>query len=116
MHDRFEPRERRRIVEHLGAKKAAVNNSIAHRSGKSSLDDGRRLARIKRMDHGIRVMNLYPLGAKHCGGRRLPHADRSGEAQNEHHVAAKISVSTKPRSSAVTRGFLPNQRSNPGTA
>ena len=49
------------------------------------------------------------------GRRRLPHADRPGEADDQHHGPLKLAA-ISARSSGVTAGRTPNQRSNPGTA
>ena len=50
-----------------------------------------------------------------CRRGRLAHADRAGETDDEHHEAPRCAA-TWARSSGVTSGRTPNQRSKPGTA
>ena len=103
-------------LEHPRAEQAAIDNALAHGAGKRGLDQGCRRAVVKSMDGRIRVVNRNSLLTEHRGGRRFAHANRAGEAKNEHQAAARISASAKARSSPVTLGVAPNQRANPGTA
>ncbi len=116
MHNAFEPRERRRVVEDPRAKQTAIDNALSHGAWKRRLDQGSRRTFVESMDDSIRVMDRNSLLAEHRGGCRFSHADRAGEAKNKHQAAARISASARARSSAVTDGVAPNQRANPGTA
>ena len=99
MHDRFEPRQRRRIVEDDGGKEVAIDRTVPRSPRKGRLDFLRGFPAIERVDHGVGIVDRDSLGAKHRGDGRFPHADRPREAQNKHHAAAAISASTTPRRS-----------------
>ena len=63
---------------------------------------------------GIRVEHRDARPAERRGGRRLPHADAAGQAEDDHRVSR--SAATNWRSSSSTRGSTPNQAWKPGTA
>ena len=50
------------------------------------------------------------------GRGRLAHADRAGEAEDEHHARSTMSATIDGAQLGVTAGRTPNQRSKPGTA
>src|SRR5690349_1049472 len=114
MKDAFEPLQRRRIAEDARTQLAAIDAALPIGNAGKDRDHSRHRGAPRRqeaMDGGVAVVDGYAEPAKHRGGRALAHADRAGEAENDHSVA-----STARRSAGVTSGILPNQAAKAGRA
>ena len=112
----LEPAQRRRVAEHAPAQPPAVDAAglVAH-PGKCRLDRADRgAARAEQpMHRGIGIEQRHAEPPQHRRGGALAHADRAGEAEDDHRGAASV-VSTAARNSRVTRTGAPNHASNPG--
>src|SRR5262249_60694252 len=84
--------------------------------GGGGLAMGGAFAAVEAVHRRVGVMDRHAGFGEQAGGDRLAHADRTGEAEDEHHTLALMSASIIARSSGVTRGVTPNQRANAGTA
>lgn len=65
------------------------------------------------VDFGIGIEQRHAQAAQRRRGIAFAHADRPGEAEDDHRTPASV-VRTAARSSRVTRTGLPNQASKPG--
>ena len=84
-------------------------------AGKRRFDRRNRLALIEPV-HAASASNTGMPALREMRGRgRFAHADRAGQSDDEHHCAPSVAA-TCARSSGVTSGRTPNQRSKPGTA
>jgi hypothetical protein len=79
------------LAEHYGAELGPIDHTIARGSGKGGLDQRRRLTTIERVNRQIGIMDGNAAGTKHGCGRRLAHADGSGQAENEGHKLSRAS-------------------------
>ena len=82
--DRFEPRQRSRIRKHTGAEPLAVDRPVLADARKSGLDGGNGRAAVERVNHGIGIEHRHALVTEHAGRRRFAHADRAGQADDDH--------------------------------
>jgi hypothetical protein len=110
VHDRFEPPDRIRIADEL-FRRASPRSTLPSTTlpGNACLDRRDRLARIKPVHHRVGIVQRHAGLAKEFRRGRLAHADRAGEAEDEHQVFAKISASIIARCSGITFGATPNQ-------
>ena len=92
-----------------------VDHAIDDRAGKRLLDERRGGAGIEPMHRLIGIVHRHAGLGKQPRGRRLAHADRTGEAENDH-VLARMSATTRSRNSADTSGSTPNHLANAGAA
>ena len=115
MKDRFQFLERIGISKHLCTKRLTIDGAVLDRSGKRGIDGGhRRAAGSDEIVHdGVRVADDNTKPAKHIGGRTLPHADRTGQTEDDH---ARRSSRIWSRRPWVTVGSCPNHAVNPGRA
>ena len=84
-------------------------------SGKRRFYRSGRLAPVKPVHGLVGIVHRNAGRREHRCRRRLPHADRAGEAKHDHDVCNR-SATISSRNSPVTSGRRPNQRSKPGTA
>src|SRR5208283_762837 len=85
----------------------------------TTLFRSRALARVEGANCGVRVEHRRARFGQHRGDGRLPHGDRARQARDDHRpppYPAATSASTRDRSSPVTSGRRPNQRSKAGAA
>ena len=118
MHDRLEPPDRVRVADQLFATSfVAIDLAVDRRAGKRRLDRRDRLALVEPMHHRVGIVHRHAGLAEESRRGRLAHADRAGEAEDEHHVVfARMSASIMARCSGITFGATPNQWVKPGTA
>jgi hypothetical protein len=87
--DRFQHRQGLGIAHHGRAEpwRGRSRPSTDH-AGKGRLDrrDGRAAAGVERVDRRVGVVDRHALVDEHRRGRRLAHADRSGQAQDQHRL------------------------------
>ncbi len=112
----LQPGQRIRFAQHRVTQRRPVDRAVAHRAGKRRRDRAHRPAatRLQSVHRGVRVEHRDACPAERRGGRRLPHADAAGQAEDDHRVSR--SATTNWRSSSSTRGSTPNQAWKPGTA
>ena len=85
--------------------------------GNAALDQRRRRARIEAMHRLVGVMDRNAGVAEHRAVVDLPMPIEPGEPEDDHLARGVVmSAMIRARSSGVTSGRPPNQRSNPGTA
>ena len=84
MHDRFEPLERLGIANELFGKPCAVDLAVNRDAGERCLDRANRLAFVEPVHYRIGIMHRHAGRAKEIRRGRLAHADRAGEAEDEH--------------------------------
>ena len=86
----LQPGECRLVVEHRVAERPAVDAADSGRAGKQRLDMGDQAAArtLQRMHRGVRVEHRHARLAEHRRDRRLAHADRPGEAQDDGHATS----------------------------
>jgi hypothetical protein len=117
MQDPLQPAERRRIAEDLAAQRLAVDPVRPGDTGKGRLDRRQRPAARPHqpVDRRVRIIDPAAEPTQHAGRRALAHADRSGEAEDDHRA---IASSTAARSAPSTAGASggSNQAWKPGTA
>ena len=114
MHRCLDPIEKVAICSDRLAKAISLDLAIGDgsRSDCGNARDRRAPSGIKPVHGGIGIPNGNSTLSEEGGGRRLPHADRSGQAKPPRPSHAFAAA----RTSASTSGRTPNQRSNPGTA
>ena len=88
MHDRFEPRQRRVIAEHLRGELGAIDFAGGGGAGKRLLDRGNGFAFVKGVHHRIGIVNRHARLGKKLRSPRFAHPERTGQAQNERPLAA----------------------------
>ena len=116
MQDAFEPAQRLGLAEHPLAEALAIDAAglVLHlREGRLDLPHRRAARRQQPVHHRIGVEQPHPEPPQHVGGRALAHADRTGEAENDHRGPVNV-VRTEARNSRVTFTGLPNHASKPG--
>ena len=113
---RLQPAKRGRIAKDATAETRAIDtagNSLHARKRRRHRCHRRAPGRQQAVDRGVAVMHGKPEPAQHRGRRALAHADRAGEAKNDHGASV---ASTAARSAGVTSGRMPNQAAKPGRA
>ena len=115
MHDGFELFQLLGRAGHLLREQRPVDLALAHGRWKRGFDRRHRLALIEPVHLGVGVAHRHAALAEVLGRGGLAHADRAGETDDQHHDASRCAT-TWARSSGVTSGLTPNQRSKPGTA
>src|SRR5581483_1240975 len=117
MHDRFEPHQRLAVADDAGGKELAVDPALFRYTRKNGFDRGRGFSFVKTVHFGVGVKDGHPLLREHFRGGGLPHADGTREPKHDHRLALRArSLATSARSSGVTSGRTPNQRSKAGAA
>ena len=103
--DRLQPGQRFRFAQHRLTQRRPVHRAVAHRAGKRRRDRVHRPAatRLQSVHRCIRVEYRDARPAERRGGRRLPHADAAGQAEDDHRVSR--SATTNWRSSSSTARF-----------
>ena len=101
MHDRFEPLDRVRIADELFGELSAVDPAVGRHAGKRRLDRPDRLALIEPVHHRVGIVHRHAGLAKEVRGGRLAHADRAGEAEDEHFMCRSSRECPLPGSRAV---------------
>lgn len=88
--DGLQPGQRRGVAEHLRPQGLAVDGTVPHHAGKGGRYGRHRgpPRQHQAVDGGVGVVHRQSQAAQHGGRRRLAHADRPGEAQDEHQGAA----------------------------
>ena len=84
MHDRLEPRERRRIADDALGKTRAIDRAVDGHARKCRFDRRDRRAAIEAVHGGVRIVNRHAAAREHFRGRALARGDRSGEADDAH--------------------------------
>ena len=115
MDDHLEQLEITRELREMRRQQLTVNLAIDDHAWKSALDRRHGLTAIKIVHDGIGIDDREAFVVKHPGGRRLAHANRTGEAEPDH-PCVSMSAIIMARSSSVTAGRRPNHFSKPGTA
>ena len=72
------------IVEHARPELGAIDLAARGGARKRRLDRRRRLALIEAMHHRIGIVHRHAGLREEPGGRRLPHAERASQAEDEH--------------------------------
>ena len=84
MHNGLELFQRRLIAEHAPAELDAVDLAVRRGAGKRRLDRRDRRAVIELVHGGVGVMHRHAFFGEHFRRRRFSHAERAGEAEDEH--------------------------------
>lgn len=115
MQDGFEPPEGGSVAEHPCAEGAPVDRPVDDHARERRRDwrHGPTAAAEQAVHHGIGIMDGDAEAAKLRGRGALAHADRTGEADDDHRY---VSRSTSARRSGVTSGSTPNQAAKAGRA
>ena len=122
MNEPLQPLEGRRVAKHPLGKTRAIDAPLDKDAGKRVFDDLSLRARIECAHRRVGVEDRRAKGREHFGDGRFSHCDRAGQSRDHHApqpfalCAARTSASTRARSSAVTSGRTPNQRSKAGAA
>jgi hypothetical protein len=101
MHDRFELLDRLRPADESFGELAAIDSSLDRDAGKRRLDRRDRLALIEAVHHGVGIMHRHAGLAEETRGDRFAHADRAGEAEDEHITLRSWRECRLPESRAV---------------
>ena len=90
MDDGFQPREGDRIADDAPAEAHPVDGAVDGHAGKGRLDGGHGgpARRIEGVDGMVGVEDGNAGAGEHRRRRRLAHAERTGEAEDEHHPAS----------------------------
>src|SRR3546814_1521416 len=86
MHQRFQPLQFYVVTEHPLAERLPVDAARTGGAGKGGFDPGHKLAArtLQAMHFSVSVEDGHAQSPKHIRDRRLAHADRSGEADDDH--------------------------------
>ena len=118
MDDGLERRQGGRVGEQQGGEPVAIDGAIDQRFGEKRCNrgDGAAARGIEPVHLEVGVEHRAAELGEHPGGLRLAHGERAGEADQHHASGSMRSRTSSARSSGVTAGRRPNQRSKPGTA
>lgn len=105
MHDLFEAEASFSIAENRRAELRTIDTPGAGRARKRRLDRRKRSAAgaLQPVHLCIRIEHGHARAAQHRRHRRLSHADRTGETQDDHCVSSAFSSSSQPSGGAAPK-------------
>lgn len=118
MEDRLKPPQSPGIAENNTSELTPINTASMLDARKHSGDGGDgSAARTHQGVHcGVGIVDRHALAFEHARRRRLAHANRPGQAKDDHPPPPRKAARTWSRRAAVTSGSCPNHAVKPGRA
>ena len=89
MNDGLEPFERRVVAQNARGQLVAIDLAVRGGAGKRRLDRRHRLALVEPMHDRIGVVHRHAFLGEEARRRRLSHAERAGQTEDEHAASTK---------------------------